>query len=57
MEQIIKKLVERFGKEKVIKSFTDLGAISMLEDHDCETGYYWSETLQKCVLDIGGHGE
>lgn len=67
-EKLIKKLVDNFGKEKVIKSFELLGLIkskgdvTTLDDptpgddgsgNTCETGYYWSETLKKCVLDIG----
>jgi len=59
MEKIIEKLVEKFGKDKVIEGFELIGLINSgsdaRRDHDCETGYYWSETLQKCVLDIGGH--
>jgi|GEM_PF-3463243 len=59
MEQIVKKLVDKIGKEKVIEGFELMGLIKpgseTQRDHDCDTGYYWSETLQKCVLDIGGH--
>lgn len=61
-EDYIKKLVNKVGAANVIKAFEVLGLVKPQGEvstqgntnpPECITGYYWSETLKRCVLDIG----
>lgn len=59
-KEIIEKLVARFGKDRVIEAFEHLGIIKKDDvstqgdtPGTCDPGYYWSDTLKRCVLDIG----
>jgi len=60
MNDIIEKLVAKFGVDKTVKGLEVLGLIQStsvkrgpVPPPKCDTGYYWNETLQKCILDIG----
>lgn len=60
-ETIIKALLEakkKHGKEKVqelLDAVMTIDAVSPCEGKPevCSTGFYWSESLCRCVLEIG----
>ena len=58
MKEFIKQLIKSHVQvlNSLLKQYKELGGdVTTLDDTpECPAGYYYSATLNRCVLDVGG---